>query len=391
MLIGNGSPISSAVILDVATPLLNNIAIDAGDSLSLSANLSAGELRSFGGLTINSGAVLNAGIVGFVQDQITALTIVNMGGQFLDSGSYAQGNGATIVNGQLQTSLFHVTGGTVTTGSSGILNIGGGGYTQDDSVATSIDSGGQMNVTGAYSQGNRSTGVSGTLATSLFHATGGSVSVGNGGVLDIGAGGYTQGTVGTTTTIASGGQLTITGGDFGQEIGTDTLVDGVLTADNITNSGTITGSGLIVGQFADPGSLDPGDNGSGTLSVMGNYTQTGFLDSDFAGLNSGDFLAVDGVASLNGTLNVAFTNGFVPQIGETFPVMSFESSMGHFLNITSQNMPPNETLAAIYSFSGVSVTVLDNNTTVPEPANLAMAVLAMISGLMLSRIIPRVN
>jgi hypothetical protein len=392
VLIDGANPISSAVTLSgAATPLLNNVGISAGDVLILNSNLSAGSLQSSGGVTINSGAAMNAGAGGFVQDQ-TASFLVNRGGQFITPGSYSQGNGSTIVNGVFSASLFHVTGGTVTNGSGGIMNIGAGGYTQDGSVSTNVNSGGQMNVTGAYSQGNGSTSIAGSLGASLFHVTGGSVYVGNGGVLNVGSGGYTQGVEsasGTTTTIAAGGQLTVTGGDYGQEIGSDTVVDGTLSANNIDNSGMVSGAGSIVGEFADLGSLNPGDGGLGTLSIIGDYTQTGFLDANFDGLNSGTFLSVGGDADLNGTLSVTFGDGFVPQIGNTFLVMSFDSSTGNFYDVTSQNLPSNESLEVLYNANGVSVTVQADTASVPEPSSFEMAALVLIFWLGCLRFIPR--
>src|SRR5579872_7104936 len=61
VLIDNGNPLSSLVTVDVATAALNNLAVDSGDAVVLNQNLTAGTVRSFGGVTINNGAVMNAG------------------------------------------------------------------------------------------------------------------------------------------------------------------------------------------------------------------------------------------------------------------------------------------------------------------------------------------
>jgi hypothetical protein len=361
VLIDTGNP-----ILDVSAPALNNIGIGSGGALTVNSSLPAGSLISFGGLTINANGILNSNAIGFVQDTATARTYINAGGRFLDAGSYSQANGLTFVNGILQTPLFHVTGGAVTTGASGVLAVGAGGFAQDGSVTTTVSKGGQMTVTGAYAQGNGSTSVFGSLGAGLFSIEGGTMYVAGGGSVIAGTGGYAQGTEhapGTSTTIASGGQLTVTGGDYGQEIGTSTIVNGTLTADAVNNSGTFSGDGAIWGQFEDPGYLNPGQDSTGVLSIFGNYTQTGFLDAGFSGINSGDFLAIHGTAGLGGTLDVSFDNGFVPVGGDVFNVMSFTSSTGSFYDIASQNLPTGESLEALYGPNGVSVEVVGT----PEP------------------------
>jgi len=378
VLIDNGNAVSSTVTISVVTPVLNNIAVDGGDALILNGTLSAGVMRSFGGFTINSGGAFNAGVGGFVQDQSTASTLVNAGGQFLNSGSYSQGNGSTTVNGQLGTDLFHVTGGTVTTGSGGVLDIGAGGYTQDNFVSNTVYSGGQMNVTGNYSQGSGSTTVAGTLSTALFHVTGGVVSIGSGGVLDIGAGGFMQGVSGTSTTISAGGSLTVTGGDYGQEENTSTVLDGTLTADRVNNSGALYGAGAVSGDFANLGTLSPGDGGSGAFTVVGDYSQTGILDADFSALNSGNFLSITGAAALAGTLDVTFMGGFLPQLGDIFPVMSFGSFTGAFDFVnTNITLPPGERLEALYSPTGVSVELVSAPSEATEPATFGLAGIAL--------------
>ncbi len=376
---------TGSATLNSQSPDLNNLFLGSPASLTVNGSLSAGSYISNGALTLNSGSTLNSGTTGFAQDGANASVLVKSGAQFLDLGSYSQGNGSTTVNGRLDTTLFHVTGGAVSTGSGGVMNIGSGGYTQDNSVTTTIGSGSQVNVTGSYAQGSGSTSIAGTLNTSLFHVSGGSVSVTDGGALDIGSGGYTQGTehqTGTSTTIASGAKLNITGGDFSQELGTTTLVDGQLLADTVHNSGIFSGAGSVTGQFVNLGSLDPGDSGIGTFSIVGDYSQTGFLDSFIGGLHSVNLLDIDGSAALSGTLDVTFAKGFIPSIGDTFQVMQFDSYSGQFANVMSTSLPSNELLEVLYSSLGVSVTIVAPTvTTTPEPG--ALSLLAFGLGLML--------
>lgn len=372
VLINNTVP-ASLVTVDIPTAQLNNVAISSNGTLVLADNLSAGEITSFGVTTVNGAATLNSGSGGFVQDTATASTTVSSGGSFLDAGTYSQGGGSTQVNGLLETPLFHVTGGTVTVGSGGLLTIGNGGYTQDMNVATQVDSGGQMNVAGNYSQGSGSTMVDGSLSTALFHVTGGTVAVGPGGDLTIGSGGYTQGTAGTVTTIANGGQLNVLGGDFLQETGTSTTVDGILTAATVDNSGTIIGSGSIDANVSNLGTLDPGNGLPITMGIDGNYAQTGLLDVELAGPATNTILQVSGSASLGGTLDVTQLDGFNPSIGETFLVMTYGSITGAFNNISDSGLPANEFWTAAYNPDGVSLTLETVTGNTPETGTLFLS------------------
>ena len=293
--------------------------------------------------------------------------MISSGGSFLDTGTYSQGNGSIVINGQMTMLLFHVTGGTVTTGGTGALTIGSGGYTQDSSVTTQINAGGQMNLTGDYAQGNGSTIVNGTLTTALLSVTGGSVSVGSGGVLTTGSGGYAQGVAGTSTTIAAGGQIDTVGGTYGQEIGTSTIIDGTLTATAVNNSGTVTGSGTVDGDFNNLGTLAPGDSGIGSLGISGNYFQSGFLVADLSDSDSGDVLNVGGDATLGGTLDLSLQDGFVPTLGETFLVMTYGADTGNFYDIESA-LPANEYWDASYDAGDLYVTVdAGSPAAAPEP------------------------
>lgn len=91
-----------------------------------------------------------------------------------------------------------------------------------------------------------------------------------------------------------------------------------------SNTGTIEGSGTIVvtGGINSAGTTTPG-NSPGTLHVTGDFTQTsaGTLSIEIGGTTKGvdyDLLSITGDATLAGTLQVSFVNGFMPVGGETF-------------------------------------------------------------------------
>jgi autotransporter-associated beta strand protein len=72
-----------------------------------------------------------------------------------------------------------------------------------------------------------------------------------------------------------------------------------------------------------------------TLAVTGDYAQgpAASLSFEFAGPpDSGQFgqLTISGMASLDGTLNTQLVNGFVPNIGDEFVVLTFGSESGSF-------------------------------------------------------------
>jgi len=385
VLVDGGNPASSVVTVNVATPALNNIGLDAGDAIVVQNSLSSGEITSFGGVTVNGGGTLNVGAAGFVQDQATAALTVQTGGSLLDAGAYSQGNGSTLVNGTLSTPLFHVTGGTVTTGNGGFLNIGAGGYTQAGSTVTTIDAGGSMTSTGFVAQGGGDTIVNGTLSSALFHVTGNSVQIGSGGILDAGAGGYTQGTAGSFTSIAAGGELLVGGGDYSQEIGTWTVLDGALTADTISNSGDFSGIGTMTGSLIDLGSITPGDDGLGSMTLDGQYDQTGFLYIDISGPNQANRLAITGAATLGGTLSLDLLNGFTPSLGDAYEVLSFGSRTGDFGVFSAPALPPGLAWQETYDANDLYVSVV--KTSVPEPGS----VLLLLAGLGLCALRKRVR
>ena len=74
--------------------------------------------------------------------------------------------------------------------------------------------------------------------------------------------------------------------------------------------------------------------GAGILTINGNYTQTlaGSLNIETGGLGEGlfDRLAVSGITSYAGTLNVSPTNGYLPNNADTFSVVTHALCMGQF-------------------------------------------------------------
>jgi uncharacterized protein with beta-barrel porin domain len=77
-----------------------------------------------------------------------------------------------------------------------------------------------------------------------------------------------------------------------------------------TAGGTVGGTGSVVGNLFNSGTVAPG-NSIGTLSVAGNFTQTGsgVLTTEVAGGGQSDRLNVGGTATLGGTLQITALPG----------------------------------------------------------------------------------
>jgi outer membrane autotransporter protein len=77
----------------------------------------------------------------------------------------------------------------------------------------------------------------------------------------------------------------------------------------------------------------------GALTISGdlNLNANSVLNIELGGDTQGsgyDYIKVNGVAALNGTLNVGSYDGFSPAAGSTFTVMNFASTTGAFISTT---------------------------------------------------------
>ena len=85
----------------------------------------------------------------------------------------------------------------------------------------------------------------------------------------------------------------------------------------------------------------PGDP-LGTLTILGNYTQTatGVLVIQIAGSNQYGRLVIAGRATLDGTLVVSLLDNYVPAVGTTFQILTFAEYTGGFTRRSVWDCPP---------------------------------------------------
>lgn len=127
-----------------------------------------------------------------------------------------------------------------------------------------------------------------------------------------------------TVTLANLAELILTGA-YQQSAGLTRLTDGSLTGSTIELlGGALEGSGIVLGNVRNAAEVVIAGRGTnGVLVVIGDYTQTatGTLFVDVGGYTWGldlDFLLVTGQVQLDGILNIALKNPFMPRVYDAF-------------------------------------------------------------------------
>jgi autotransporter-associated beta strand protein len=137
----------------------------------------------------------------------------------------------------------------------------------------------------------------------------------------------------TGTTTVNGGRLVVVGS--------------ITSAVSVNANGTLGGSGTITGNVSNSGTVAPGAS-PGTINVVGNFTSTGTLASEFtkpittatAGSNY-DQVNITGGVSLGGTLNLSFSGTGSIADREVFTLVNNDGSdavTGQFTNYPTNGM-----------------------------------------------------
>jgi len=118
----------------------------------------------------------------------------------------------------------------------------------------------------------------------------------------------------------------------------------------------LKGAGTIIGDVINQGTVAPG-NSPGTLTIAGNFTQTGAgdLQIEVASMSVFDQLVVTGTATLGGTLAVQSYNGFQFAYGQQFGFLQAGNITGSFDSIA---MPDPETFRGRFITNGTTGTLI---------------------------------
>jgi hypothetical protein len=144
-----------------------------------------------------------------------------------------------------------------------------------------------------------------------------------------------------TLEVQNGAQLTTFSGMNIEANGVVQITSGSLDAQYVdirggmlTGDGSVfTGSGPIAGQVENHGGVIAPGNGPGTLKIAGRFSNAvdGTMAVELGGLTAGsqyDQLIVDGAASIDGTLSVAFIDDFAAIPGNTFTILTATDGIG---------------------------------------------------------------
>jgi hypothetical protein len=304
-------------------------------------------------LSFGDGAVFNNQGTFTIQNDQTinvfgATPTINNTGTFTKTA----GVGTTVVNAAFN------NGHTVSV-QSGELDLLGGGHSNAGTFTTAARSTlgfTGTNVLGAVSGMGAVRFSGGAADVSGTYAIGGATTVANGAAVNF-IGAVSSGAFSNagTVTIGTGIHFAISG-DYTQTAGVTNLDGATLAASHVNVvAGLFSGLGTIVANVSNAAVIVVGGTGTaGLLSITGNYTQTsaGSLDMEIGGNSPGtqfDELAISGSATLGGTLNVSFINGFAPASG-TWRLLTFASRTGTFAQTNIGN--------------GKSVTYAATNVTV---------------------------
>jgi len=122
------------------------------------------------------------------------------------------------------------------------------------------------------------------------------------------------------------------------------------------------------------GTVAPGSSPA-LININGDFTQsaTGVLEIEVAGTALAEFdrLGVGGFAQLGGTLSAVLIDGFVPQIGDTFEILTAPFVVGAFAN---ENLPvfSGRTFDVVYNSQSVVLQVVETACAATNGENLTL-------------------
>jgi T5SS/PEP-CTERM-associated repeat protein len=278
-------------------------------------------------------------------------------------------NGGTVAN-----DLYSYLG--YNSGSSGTATVTGPGsnWTNSDNLYVGHSGTGTLNIQNGGTVTNTIGYIGGILPLGPFNLGVGTVTVAGAGSIWTNSDSLRIGDAGNgTLNFQSGGEVSNSTGYLGYYLGYYL---------GSTAAATVTGAGSM---WNISGDLSVGIDGTATLdienggavTVGGNFTINSLSTLGLALTSTSDpFLDITGSATLAGTLDLSLFDSFMPNLGDSFQIMTFASHTGTFDSITGSNIGSGLTLDTIYRDSNVTVVVI------PEPATFT---LLAVGGLLMLR------
>ncbi|MEP0545293.1 MAG: Ig-like domain-containing protein [Rhodothermales bacterium] len=188
-----------------------------------------------------------------------------------------------------------------------------------------------------------------------------------------------------TLRVTGGGGVTVAGGTLDIESALDNA--GELSVESsamlslegvLANSGTLGGSGTLTVSnatlFTNTGTVAPGLSAAVAILPVGipsgslPFGPDGRLEVELGGLEPGtgyDRLAVGGAVALGGELALSVLDGFTPELGQTFEVLTFTSSTGDFDAYTGTSLGNGTGLAPSFTETSLVLTVVPDGNNPP--------------------------
>lgn len=132
----------------------------------------------------------------------------------------------------------------------------------------------------------------------------------------------------------------------------------VKRGESYTNVLTINGSLTNNGKLTDAGSI----------GISQDYTNTDELNVEIGGTTLGtdyDQVSITGSATLTGTLNVTFVNGFAASVGNSFTIIDAAMISGSFTNVHLPTLAAGLTWATSYNFVAGTLIISVTSSVLP--------------------------
>jgi fibronectin-binding autotransporter adhesin len=367
--------------------------VNSGAALSIAAGrilIAANYSSATGTVTINGGSLILGTTGGYSYTDGDGLSsTLWMGGGY----ATVNINGGTLglygFNGGGANAVVNFNGGTVQVRNNNTTNYN---FFNGTSFSARVQAGGAKFDTNGFNT---------TIPVALVHDS----SLGStpdGGLTKNGAGTLTltAAETYTGTTTVSAGTLALSRSSTNNIPSSATIdiasgaflnVNGLTSSTIVLNSQTLTGNGTLTGSLSfGAGSTIAAGNSPGLLSITGNYTQTGgTMAAEIGGTSPGsgyDQIAVGGTAALGGTVNVSTINGFMPQAGATFDILTAVGGIsnpnlsGISFTYSGTMLPATYWIASIVDRSdlGANAEALRLTVGVPEPSSLVLAGVGLV-------------